>query len=53
MVHLAPARDRRIAWRAARSSCQPRVPMPELPVEQRMNNFAEVEGGYDDEQRPG
>jgi heterodisulfide reductase subunit A-like polyferredoxin len=28
---------------------QPRVPMPELPVEQRVNNFAEVEGGYDDE----
>ena len=28
---------------------QPRVPMPELPVEQRISNFAEVEGGYDDE----
>ncbi len=28
---------------------QPRVPMPELPVEQRVNSFAEVEGGYDDE----
>ncbi|MGQ9850131.1 MAG: FAD-dependent oxidoreductase [Aggregatilineaceae bacterium] len=28
---------------------QPRVPMPELPVEQRVSNFAEVEGGYDDE----
>ena len=25
-----------------------RVPMPELPVEQRLDNFAEVEGGYDD-----
>ncbi len=28
---------------------QGRVPMPELPVEQRVNNFAEVEGGYDDD----
>ncbi|MCZ7543254.1 MAG: FAD-dependent oxidoreductase [Anaerolineae bacterium] len=27
---------------------QPRVPMPELPVAQRIDNFAEVEGGYDD-----
>jgi heterodisulfide reductase subunit A-like polyferredoxin len=28
---------------------QNRVPMPELPVSQRRDNFAEVEGGYDDE----
>ena len=28
---------------------QPRVPLPELPVEERINNFVEVEGGYDDE----
>lgn len=28
---------------------QPRIPLPELPVEQRINNFAEVEYGYDDE----
>jgi len=28
---------------------QPRVPMPELPVEQRIQGFAEVEGTYDDE----
>ncbi len=28
---------------------QPRVPMPELPVEKRVTNFAEVEGGYEDE----
>ena len=28
---------------------QPRVPMPELPVERRIDNFMEVEGGYDDE----
>ena len=27
---------------------QPRVPLPELPVEQRLDNFVEVEGGYDD-----
>ena len=27
---------------------QGRVPMPELPIEQRLDNFAEVEGGYDD-----
>lgn len=27
---------------------QPRVPMPELPLEQRISSFAEVEGGYDD-----
>ncbi len=28
---------------------QPRVPLPELPVEQRLDNFGEVEGGYDDQ----
>jgi heterodisulfide reductase subunit A-like polyferredoxin len=28
----------------------PRVPMPELPVEERVVNFAEVETGYTDEQ---
>lgn len=28
---------------------QPRVPMPQLPVEQRITGFAEVEGGYDDD----
>ncbi len=28
---------------------QPRVPLPQLPVEKRLDNFAEVEGGYDDE----
>lgn len=28
---------------------QRRVPIPELPVEKRLDNFAEVEGGYDDE----
>ncbi len=28
---------------------QPRVPMPELPVEQRIDNFDEIEGCYDDE----
>ena len=28
---------------------QPRVPLPELPVSQRVTNFVEVEGGYDDD----
>jgi heterodisulfide reductase subunit A-like polyferredoxin len=28
---------------------QPRVPMPWLPVQERVHSFAEVEGGYDDE----
>lgn len=28
---------------------QPRVPVPELPVEQRRSNFNEIERGYDDE----
>ncbi|MEA3441125.1 MAG: FAD-dependent oxidoreductase [Chloroflexota bacterium] len=27
----------------------PRVPMPELPIDERMDNFVEVEGGYNDE----
>ncbi len=27
---------------------QGRVPLPELPVDQRIGNFTEVEGGYDD-----
>ncbi|RME90475.1 MAG: FAD-binding protein, partial [Anaerolineae bacterium] len=28
---------------------QPRVPLPELPPEERVKGFVEVEGGYDDE----
>jgi len=28
---------------------QPRIPMPELPVDKRIDNFVEVEGGYDDQ----
>ena len=28
---------------------QPRVPMPQLPVQARIDNFTEVEGGYNDE----
>ncbi len=28
---------------------QPRIRMPEIPVESRLDNFSEVEGGYDDE----
>jgi heterodisulfide reductase subunit A-like polyferredoxin len=40
-----------ITSRIARGEIQraPRVPMPELPVEHRIDNFAEIEGGYDDE----
>jgi len=30
-------------------SPQPRVPMPELDISQRVNNFAEVESGYNEE----
>ncbi len=28
---------------------RPRIPLPEKPVEERINNFSEVEFGYDDE----
>ncbi|MBI5563446.1 MAG: FAD-dependent oxidoreductase, partial [Chloroflexi bacterium] len=40
-----------IAARIARGEIkrQPRVPLPELPVERRIDNFVEVEGGYDDQ----
>jgi len=40
-----------IADRMARGEIkvQPRIPLPELSIEQRIGNFAEVEGGYDDE----
>jgi heterodisulfide reductase subunit A-like polyferredoxin len=40
-----------IADRIARGEIKrrPRVPLPELPVEQRIGTFVEVEGGYDDE----
>jgi heterodisulfide reductase subunit A-like polyferredoxin len=40
-----------IADRMARGEIkvQPRIPLPELSIEQRLGNFAEVEGGYDDE----
>jgi heterodisulfide reductase subunit A-like polyferredoxin len=42
--------QREIADRMARGEIkrQSRVPMPELAVEERIDNFAEVEGGYDD-----
>jgi heterodisulfide reductase subunit A-like polyferredoxin len=48
VVHLS---QEELAERVARGEIhhQPRVPMPQLPVEQRLDNFAEVEGGYDDE----
>ncbi|MDT8304315.1 MAG: FAD-dependent oxidoreductase [Anaerolineae bacterium] len=47
VVHLAEAE---IAERMARGEIQrqPRVALPELPVAARIDNFAEVEGGYDD-----
>ena len=47
VVHLS---SDEIEGRLARGEIQrqPRVPMPELPVEQRVGSFAEVEGGYDD-----
>jgi heterodisulfide reductase subunit A-like polyferredoxin len=40
-----------IAARLARGEIkrQRRVPLPELPVAQRIDNFSEVEGGYDDQ----
>ncbi len=48
VVHLTPAE---LEERVARGEVHrvPRVPLPELPVAQRLDNFAEVEGGYDDE----
>jgi heterodisulfide reductase subunit A-like polyferredoxin len=48
VVHLS---RQEIEERMARGEIrrQPRVPLPELPVEQRIRGFAEVEGGYDDE----
>jgi heterodisulfide reductase subunit A-like polyferredoxin len=48
VVHLT---QEEIEQRIARGEIhrQPRVPLPELPVDQRIDNFAEVEGGYDDE----
>ena len=47
VVHLS---QEEIGERIARGEIrrQPRVPMPQLPVEARIHNFAEVEGGYDD-----
>ncbi len=48
IVHLSQKeiKDRMVRGEIQRQS---RVPMPELPVEQRIDNFIEVEGGYDDE----
>jgi len=47
VVHLSQPE---IAGRLARGEIhrQRRIPMPELPVAQRRDNFAEVEGGYDE-----
>jgi NADPH-dependent glutamate synthase beta subunit-like oxidoreductase len=48
VVHLSRQEiDDRIA--SGEIVLQPRVPMPELAVGQRVNNFSEVEGGYDDQ----
>ncbi len=48
VVHLSQEEiDGRIAL--GEITLQPRIPLPELPVEARIDNFAEVEGGYDDE----
>ncbi len=48
VVRLTPEE---IEARMARGEITPagRVPLPELPVEQRITNFMEVEGGYDDQ----
>lgn len=48
VVHLS---DQEIEARIASGEIrrQSRVPMPELPVAERIDNFAEVEGGYDDD----
>ena len=47
VVHLEPSE---IQERLLKGDIklQPRIPLPELPVEQRMNNFVEVESGYDE-----
>lgn len=48
VVHLT---KEEIAARMARGEIkkQPRIALPELPVEERIGNFVEVERGYDDE----
>jgi len=48
VVHLS---NREIEERLASGEIkrQSRIPMPELAVEKRIDNFVEVEGGYDDE----
>jgi heterodisulfide reductase subunit A-like polyferredoxin len=48
VVHLEQVEiDERLAKREIQ--IQGRVPLPELPVESRLDNFAEVEGGYAEE----
>ncbi len=49
VVHLSTPRRSARAWHAARSNASRACPCPNCPVEQRLDNFAEVEGGYDDE----
>ena len=47
VVHLSQAE---LAGRLERGEIHPqrRIPMPELPLAQRVGSFAEVEGGYDE-----
>ncbi|NKQ36310.1 MAG: FAD-dependent oxidoreductase [Chloroflexi bacterium] len=47
VVHLS---QEEIEERIARGEIQPqpRIPLPQLPVAERIGSFAEVEGGYDD-----
>jgi NADPH-dependent glutamate synthase beta subunit-like oxidoreductase len=48
VVHLTSNEiTRRVAQGQIRP--QPRVPLPELSINERINNFSEIEGGYDDE----
>ncbi|MGE5123634.1 MAG: FAD-dependent oxidoreductase, partial [Acidobacteriaceae bacterium] len=48
VVHLS---QEEIRQRVARGEIKrgPRIPLPELTVKQRIDNFSEVEGGYDDQ----
>jgi heterodisulfide reductase subunit A-like polyferredoxin len=48
VVHLSPEeiKDR---VNIGEIKLQPRIPLPELSTDQRIDNFAEIESGYDDE----
>ncbi len=47
VVHLEPVEIQERLLKGE-IKLQPRILLPELPVEQRMNSFVEVESGYDD-----